>query len=42
VVVTNTINIIGNLAGFFSQASPEVKIKLLGSIFPEKIEYDGK
>jgi DNA invertase Pin-like site-specific DNA recombinase len=37
-----SINIIGNLAGFFSQASPEVKIKLLGSIFPEKIEYDGK
>ena len=37
-----SINIIENLGGFFSQAKPEVKIKLLGSMFPEKIEYDGK
>ena len=37
-----SFNIIENLGGFFSQATPEVKIKLLGSIFPDKIEYDGK
>lgn len=37
-----SINIIENLGKFFSQATPEVKIKLLGSMFPEKIEFDGK
>ena len=37
-----SINLIGNLGEFFATAAPEVKIKLLGSIFPEKIEFDGK
>lgn len=37
-----SINLIGNLGEFFTSATPEVKIKLLGSIFPEKIEFDGK
>ena len=40
--LTYSINLIGNLGEFFKWASPEVKIKLLGSIFPEKIEFDGK
>ncbi len=35
------INIIENLATVFQKASPEVKLKLIGSIFPEKIEFDG-
>ena len=37
-----SINIIGNLGEFFRSAKPEVKVLLLGSIFPEKIEFDGK
>ena len=37
-----SINLIGNLGEFFTSATPEVKIKLLGSIFPEKIEFDEK
>ncbi len=37
-----SVNIIENLGRFFQTASPETKILLLGSIFPEKIEYDGK
>ncbi len=37
-----SVNIIENLGKFFQTASPETKILLLGSIFPEKIEYDGK
>ena len=36
-----SINLIGNLGTFFQSAPCEVKIKLLGSIFPEKIEFDG-
>ncbi len=40
--LTYSINIIGNLGGFFCNGSTEVKIKLLGSMFPEKIEFDGK
>ena len=36
------INLIENLATFFQIASCEVKIKLLGSIFPEKIVFDGE
>ena len=34
--------ILGNLGEFFETGSPEVKVKLISSIFPEKIEYDGK
>ena len=34
--------ILGNLGKFFQEGSPEVKAKLISSIFPEKIEYDGK
>ena len=30
------------MEGFFRDAPVKVKIKLLGSIFPEKIEFDGK
>ena len=37
-----SINLIDNLALFFQLAPCEVRIKLLGSIFPEKIEFDGK
>ena len=37
-----SINIIGNLGEFFRTAKPEIKILLLGSIFPQKIEFDGK
>ena len=37
-----SLNIIGNLSEFFRMASVDVKTKLLGSIFPEKIYYDGK
>lgn len=37
-----SINIIGNLGEFFRSAKPEVKVLLLGSIFPQKIEFDGK
>ena len=37
-----SMNIIGNLGNFFANASAEVKVKLIGSIFPDKIEFDGK
>ena len=37
-----SINLIENLGTFFQSAPCEVKIKMLGSIFPEKIEFDGK
>ena len=37
-----SLNIIENLSEFFRLASVDVKIKLLGSIFPEKIYFDGK
>ena len=37
-----SMNIIGNLGNFFTNASAEVKVKLIGSIFPDKIEFDGK
>ena len=30
------------MEGFFRDAPVKVKIKLLGSMFPEKIEFDGK
>ena len=40
--LTYSINLIGNLGTFFQSAPCEVKIKLLGSMFPEKIEFDGK
>ena len=37
-----SINLISNLGTFFQSAPCEVRIKLLGSMFPEKIEFDGK
>ncbi len=37
-----SVNIIENLGRFFQTAPPETKILLLSSIFPEKIEFDGK
>lgn len=37
-----SINLISNIGDFFRYAAPEVKIKLLGSMFPEKIEFDGE
>ena len=37
-----SISLLGNMEGFFRDAPVKVKIKLLGSIFPEKIEFDGK
>ena len=40
--LTYSINLISNLGSFFQSASCEVKTKLLGSIFPEKLLFDGK
>ena len=37
-----SISLINNIDTFFQDAPVEVKIKLLSSIFPEKIEFDGK
>lgn len=37
-----SIDLISNLGDFVENAPLEVKIKLLGSMFPQKIEYDGK
>ena len=40
--LTYSINLISNLGKFFESATCEVKTKLLGSIFPEKLLFDGK
>ena len=40
--LTYSINLISNLGKFFQSATCEVKSKLVGSIFPEKIVFDGK
>ena len=40
--LTYSINLISNLGMFFQSASCEVKTKLLSSIFPEKLLFDGK
>ena len=37
-----SISLINNIDTFFKDAPVEVKIKLLSSMFPEKIEFDGK
>ena len=37
-----SISLINNIDTFFQDAPVEVKIKLLSSMFPEKIEFDGK
>ena len=37
-----SLNIIGNIGEFFRYGAVKVKTKLLGSIFPEKIYFDGK
>ena len=37
-----SICLLDNMEGFFRNAPVKTKIKLLGSIFPEKIEFDGK
>lgn len=37
-----SISLLDNMEGFFRDAPVTVKIKLLGSIFPEKIEFDGE
>ena len=36
------INLISNLGEFFRNGLTETKTQLLGSMFPEKIEFDGK
>ena len=36
-----SISLLDNMEGFFRDAPVKVKIKLLGSIFPKKIEFDG-
>ena len=36
------INLINNIDTFFQNAPAEHKIRLLSSIFPDKIEFDGK
>ncbi len=40
--LTYSLNLISNLGKFFQSATCEVKSKLLGSIFPEKLLFDGK
>lgn len=35
-------DLLGELPGFFQQIEPDIKIKLIGSIFPEKIKFDGE
>ena len=40
--LTYSINLISNLGKFFQSSTCEVKTKLLGSIFPEKLLFDGK
>lgn len=37
-----SMNIIGNISMIFRFGDPELKNKLLGSIFPEKIYFDEK
>ncbi len=37
-----SINLIENLGKVFKEASPEIKLKIIGSIFPEKIQFDGE
>ena len=37
-----SISLLDNMEGFIREAPVKVKIKLLGSIFPQKIEFDGK
>ena len=37
-----SISLLDNMEGYIRDAPVENKIKLLGSIFPEKIEFDGK
>ena len=36
-----SINLINNIDNYIRNAPVEVKIKLIGSMFPEKIEFDG-
>ena len=40
--LTYAVNVIENLGTFFESAPYETKIRLLGSIFPEKVVFDGK
>ena len=40
--LTYSINLISDPGKFFESATCEVKTKLLGSIFPEKLLFDGK
>ena len=37
-----SINLIENLGEVFAEATPEIKLKIIGSIFPEKIQFDGE
>ena len=37
-----SINLVENLGEVFAEATPEIKLKIIGSIFPEKIQFDGK
>ena len=37
-----SVNIINNLTNIMRDGSVEMKIKVLGSMFPEKIEFDGE
>ena len=39
--LTYSLNLIANLGDFFKQACVETKVKLIGSIFNEEIEFDG-
>ena len=40
--VEYSVTIVENLPTFFSTASTETKVRILGSIFPEGLEFDGE
>lgn len=35
------ISFLANAAGYYEQASPATKKRIIGSIFPEKLTFDG-
>ena len=41
VMLKEAIELINNLGGYYNKASHQGKVRLLGSIFPEMIEFDG-
>jgi site-specific DNA recombinase len=41
-MIRNALTVVNNLGNYFEQSDSKNKIKLLGSIFPEMIEFDGE